>query len=80
MAANSEDWAEYLWYINTIEECDNYNQLFKIDNIASKIEFSNIYGFGSRGGGTTIQLPFGFVQWHLGQMQFHHGFEKISNL
>ena len=80
LAANSEDWAEYLWYINTIEECDNYNQLFKIDNIASKIEFSNIYGFGSRGGGTTIQLPFGFVQWHLGQMQFHHGFEKISNL
>ena len=80
LAANSEDLAEYLWYINTIEECDNYNQLFKIDNIASKIEFSNIYGFGSRGGGTTIQLRFGFVQWHLGQMQFHHGFEKISNL
>lgn len=80
LAVNSEDWAEYLWYINTIEKGDNYNQLFKIEDIASKIESSNIFGFGTMNGGTTIQLPFGFVQWHLGQMQFHHNYKKISNL
>lgn len=80
LAVNRDEWAEYLWYINTIEKNDDYNQIFKIDDIASKIESSNIFGFGSRGGGTTIHLPFGFVQWHLGQIQFHHDYQKISNL
>ena len=42
--------------------------------------------YGKVGGGTTIQLPFGFVQWHSptkkipGDMQFHHGYEKIKEL
>ncbi len=80
LAVNDEDWAQYLWYINTIEKGDNYNQLFKIEDIATKIESSNIFEFGTRNGGTTIKLPFGFVQWHLGQMQFHHNYEQISNL
>jgi len=41
---------------------------------------------GSVLGGSTIQLPFGFVRWHSpsktipGQMQFHHSFSKISQL
>ena len=41
--------------------------------------------YGNVGGGTTIQLPFGFVQWHSptkkipGDMQFHHNHEKISS-
>ena len=27
-----------------------------------------------------IQLPFGFVQWHQSQIQFHHKFNKIKNI
>ena len=36
--------------------------------------------FGTTNGGTTIQLPFGFVQWHQHQMQFHHNYYKIKIL
>lgn len=36
--------------------------------------------YGYKNGGTTIQLPFGFVQWHQSSMQFHHSFDKIRNI
>lgn len=54
--------------------------LFK-DNIKGP----DIY-YSKVNGGSTIQLPFGFVQWHshkktiLGQLQFHHDYEKIMKL
>ena len=31
-------------------------------------------------GGTTIQLPFGFVQWHQGQIQFHHNLDLMRKI
>ena len=36
--------------------------------------------FGSRMGGSTILLPFGFVQWHQHAMQFHHRLKSIKEL
>ena len=36
--------------------------------------------YGTAYGGTTIQLPFGFVQWHQAKMQFHHQYEKVKAL
>ena len=36
--------------------------------------------YSSTNGGTTIQLPFGFVQWHKGQLQFHHSFYKLCDM
>ena len=42
--------------------------------------------YGNKTGGSTIQLPFGMVQWHSptkkipGDMQFHHSYEKIMEL
>ena len=49
---------------------------------AMRANSGNYYAitYGNNNGGTTIQLPFGFVQWHKGQMQFHHSYEKIRNL
>ena len=35
---------------------------------------------GQTRGGTTIKLPFGFVQWHQGQIQFHHNLDLIKKI
>lgn len=80
-AKSEEDWAHLLWYINLIEE-EPLDSVFVIEDIALKaVKFSKECTFyGSKNGGTTIQLPFGFVQWHQQRMQFHHSLYKISNL
>lgn len=82
-AKNSDDWAEYIWYKNHIDHESNYNYIYKIDDLAQACQnFSSTetIKYGSKNGGTTISLPFGFVQWHQGQMQFHHQYNKISLL
>jgi hypothetical protein len=74
LAKNQSEWAQYVWYRN---ELDEYVQdsLFDISKMkqcfSSSVATSQIFP-GVRGGGTTIQLPFGFVQWHQSQIQFHH--------
>lgn len=82
LAVEENEWAEYLWYINTIKEDKDFelNQIFEVGKLASSIKNSDSFEYGTRNGGTTLQLPFGFVQWHQGQMQFHHKHEKICNL
>ena len=80
LAKNSSEWADYLWYRNTLHE-NSLDELFEIEQLAKKCE-ENIeaISFGKRLGGTTINLPFGFVQWHQKQMQFHHSYKKIKAL
>ena len=82
LAVEENDWAEYLWYVNTIKNNGKpiLNTIFEIKKLAPKIKDSELYQFGTRNGGTTIQLPFGFVQWHQGQIQFHHNYKKVCNL
>lgn len=83
LAYNSEDWADIVWYRNELHE-NNVDEMFNISDIGNSIPQSAEYG--SRTGGSTIQLPFGFVQWHSptkkipGDMQFHHSFEKLFAL
>lgn len=83
MGAVSEEkeWAEYIWYINLLKENDN-DEIFKICDICkqSKINAKKEVSFGIKNGGTTIQLPFGFVEWHHGKMQFHAERKKIKKL
>lgn len=79
--ANKEEWSEYVWYINLLDE-NNSDDIFHIERIcegAKRVSEKETY-FSSTNGGTTIQLPFGFVQWHQGQMQFHHNFDKVKDL
>ena len=80
LALYQEDWAQLIWYKNKIGE--NI-----IDTIINIEDFKRILipsiSYGTRNGGTTIQLPFGFVQWHSpskkipGDMQFHHSYDKL---
>ena len=43
-------------------------------------KYSNKIWYGKKNGGSTISLPFGFVQWHQGKIQFHHNLESIQEL
>ena len=80
-AKDPNEWSEYVWYINLLGEND-VDEIFHIEEIcqaAASVAEKETY-YGDSNGGTTIQLPFGFVQWHQSQLQFHHSYEKISNL
>ncbi len=80
LAKNSHDWAHIVWYKNLIGE-NQFDQMIYLPDIHHKLSATAEYG--TRNGGSTIQLPFGFVQWHSprkvipGDLQFHHSFKKI---
>ena len=87
LAKNESDWANLVWYNNLLDE-NPVNEIYFIDelsDIITKFAETHIF-YGKVGGGTTIQLPFGFVQWHSptkkipGDMQFHHNYNKIKEL
>lgn len=80
LSAKDEDWADYVWYTNLIGE-NALDSIYRVEDIcvASQRNQDKVY-IGNTLGGTTIQLPFGFVQWHQGQMQFHHNLAKIANI
>lgn len=78
---NPNEWSDFVWYINLLGESDT-DEIFLIDTIceaAQKVAFKETY-YGTSYGGTTIQLPFGFVQWHQESMQFHHSYSKLQSL
>lgn len=78
---DSEEWSDFVWYINLLDENDTDDIFFIEDicNAAQKAAKAETY-YGSSYGGTTIQLPFGFVQWHQRQLQFHHNYDKLRSL
>lgn len=80
-AADSGEWSEFVWYINLLREND-IDEVFKIEDIcrAAAVVADQETFYGDKNGGTTIQLPFGFVQWHQAQLQFHHSYAKIATL
>lgn len=80
LAKNSDDWAEYVWYVNNLGE-DESDVIFSISDImeatASHLE---MFVSGPKKGGSTILMPFGFVQWHQKQMQFHHLLKNLRKI
>lgn len=75
------EWSKYIWYINLLGEND-IDDIFSIEEICDavkKVASKETY-YGSTNGGTTIQLPFGFVQWHQKQLQFHHNYDKLCSI
>ena len=85
LAKDKNEYAEYVWYKNEILENDE-NLIININDLCKQsfINKDRLVYYGNRGGGTTIQLPFGFVQWHSpkktipGCMQFHHNLKSIK--
>ena len=79
-AKNASDWADVIWYKNMIGEND-MDAIYHIDELCEKAKGrTEEICRGTRGGGTTICLPFGFVQWHKSSMQFHHNMRKLLEL
>ncbi len=87
LAEDEQEFAEYIWYKNEMKE-NSLDEIISIKELCSRVEkhAEELTFYGTQNGGTTIQLPFGFVQWHSptkvipGCMQFHHKYGKISAL
>lgn len=75
---DSNEWSDFVWYINLLGE-NNTDDIFFIEDVcnATQKNAKDKTYYGSSYGGTTIQLPFGFVQWHQKQLQFHHCYDKL---
>jgi hypothetical protein len=81
LAKNSDDWADVIWYKNLLDGEEDGDTIINLDKLRIKIkENVDMICYGKLTGGSTIQLPFGFVQWHLGQMQFHHNLSTIKSI
>lgn len=78
LAKEQIDWVNFIWYKNLLGE-NEVDKIFSVLELsdASERRKSTILP-GNRSGGTTLQLPFGFVQWHLKSMQFHHNLNRIE--
>lgn len=80
LASDCKDWAEYIWYKDLVGK-NHFDDLFNIvDVVNAVVKNKDMVSPGKVNNGSTIQLPFGFVQWHQGQMQFHHSREKILEI
>ena len=78
---DQNEWSDFVWYVNLVGENDT-NEIFYINDVCDAVQQvaeKETY-FSCKNGGTTIQLPFGFVQWHQGQLQFHHSYDKLCGL
>jgi len=80
LAAEQKDWVQYVWYVNLLGE-DDFDEIYSIEDIRNAVaaNVSEIFP-SSQNGGSTTQLPFGFVQWHQQKMQFHHSLGKLSEI
>lgn len=80
LAKDCSEWADYVWYINLLGE-ENVDTIFSIEDIKLAVKQHAYLIVPSKvNGGSTTQLPFGFVQWHQCKMQFHHMFEKLAEI
>ena len=83
LASNPEDWAQIVWYKNMVGD-NQADTMVYLPDLQGCIPPTAKYG--TKNGGSTIQLPFGFVQWHSprkvvpGNLQFHHTFRKVEEL
>ena len=85
LASEPKDWAHIIWYKNMVDPDVCVDTFLTLDTIRTKISTDKIV-YGTRTGGSTILLPFGFVQWHdpgnkgNNNLQFHHKYKKLIKL
>jgi hypothetical protein len=82
LSKNKEEWADFIWYKNELmeNEIDFVFDIKKMYMAINNNQFKQMIVQGTTLGGTTLKLPFGFVQWHQSQIQFHHNFELMKSL
>lgn len=79
--SDRKEWSDFVWYINLLGEND-VDDIFFIEDICTAAQkfAKKETCYGTSFGGTTIKLPFGFVQWHQKQLQFHHDYYKLCSM
>ena len=79
-----DKWANVLWYKNLVDaDGQGLDFLVPINRILVALEKNgdkNIVERGPKNGGSTIQLPFGHLQYHLKQLEFYQQLKKIQSL
>ncbi len=77
MAAEPSDWATHLWYYIT-DQSPEIDLVVPVDDlVAAAKRNSELVSVGPNNGGSTLSMPFGFLQMHQSQMQFHHRYDLI---
>lgn len=79
-----EKWANVLWYKNLVDaDGQGLDFLVPIRHIIVALEKNgdrNVVERGPKNAGSTIQLPFGHLQYHLKQLEFYQQLKKIQTL
>lgn len=83
-AIRPADFATHIWYLSP-RHTPQFDLIVPVARIkAGALRKRAGVRVGKRNGGSTIQLPFGFLQMHAPQsenlMQFHHKYEKVRDL
>jgi hypothetical protein len=83
-AVKESDFATHVWYLDE-SHTPQFNLVVPVARIKSgSTKQRGAVRVGDRNGGSTIQLPFGFLQMHAPKsenlMQFHHSFKKVRSL
>lgn len=79
-----DKWANVLWYKNLVDaDGQGLDFLVPINRIVSALVRNgdkNVIERGPKNAGSTIQLPFGHLQYHLKQLEFYQQLKKIQSL
>lgn len=79
-----DKWANVLWYKNLVDaDGQGLDFLVPINRIVSALiekGDENVVERGPKNAGSTIQLPFGHLQYHLRQLEFYQQLKKIQSL
>lgn len=82
--ADKDNWADVLWYKNLVDQDgDGLDYMVRIADVMRALEMNgdtNEVARGPRNGGSTIQLPFGHLQYHSSQLEFYQQMSKIQKL
>lgn len=81
---NRKNWSKYLWYRNLLEgkhrDLDYLVEISRVKAVLKKKAAKDWVKPGPVNGGSTLHLPFGMVQYHLGKLEFRHSLKKIRQL
>jgi len=78
---DDEFYANEVWYKNMVDDKQTVDEVFDIEEMIVRVgnHKDKVYA-KTKNGGTVINLPFGWVQYHQGGLQFHHSYGQIKEL
>ena len=77
LCKSTNDHAEFIWWYPN-ESLSHVVSVQKLIDAIEKTPECQRVCVGPRNGGSTIILPFGFLQMHQHQLQFHHDLKRIK--